>query len=75
VGIYFLVLAPVVAYIFSNSRNFGLALINAGGLPPFTGFMIKLRVVKCVASKIGVAIIIGRGVALASYTRLLINIR
>ena len=75
VGIYFLVLAPVVAYMYSNSRNFGLSLINGGGLPPFTGFIMKLRVVKSVASKMGVGIIIGRGVALVSYARLLINLR
>ena len=64
-----------MAYINSGSRNFGLSLINGGGLPPFTGFIMKLRVVKCVASKMGVAMIIGRGVALVSYARLLINLR
>jgi len=52
-----------------------MSLINGGGLPPFTGFIMKLRVVKSVASKMGVAIIIGRGVALVSYARLLINLR
>ena len=74
VVIYFLILAPVVSYMYSNSSNFGLSLVNAGGLPPFTGFIIKLRVIKNISSKMGTVIIMGRGVALVAYARLLINL-
>ena len=72
--IYFAVLAPLVKFIQSNSRNFSLSLVNGGGLPPFTGFMIKLNAVKTVSSKLARLIIMGRGVALLSYTRILLNL-
>ena len=61
-------------FIQSNSRNFSLSLVNGGGLPPFTGFMIKLNAVKTVSSKLARLIIMGRGVALLSYTRILLNL-
>jgi len=70
---YFIVIRPVVKFIKTNSRNFRLALVNRGGLPPFTGFLMKLSAVKTVSAKIGALIIIGRGVALMSYTRMLLN--
>ena len=70
---YFLVLAPVVKYIRSNSREFLMSLVNAGGLPPFTGFMMKLKGLKSLATKTAVALIAGRGLALSSYTRMLLN--
>lgn len=70
---YFLILTPVVKYMQVNSREFLISLINAGGLPPFTGFMIKLKALKILATKIAVALIVGRGVALSSYTRMLLN--
>ena len=70
---YFIVISPVVKFIKTNSRNFRLALVNRGGLPPFTGFLIKLNAVKAVSAKIGALIIMGRGVALMSYTRMLLN--
>ena len=72
--IYFIVIRPVVKYIKTNSGNFRLALINGGGLPPFTGFVIKLNAVKTLSSKIGALMIAGRGVALLSYTRTLLNL-
>ena len=73
-AMYFVVLAPVVKYMSSECSNFGLSLVNAGGLPPFTGFVIKLAVVKRVTPKMGAAILMGRGVALVAYARILINL-
>lgn len=70
---YFIVLAPIVIFMQTNSRNFLLSLIRGGGLPPFTGFIIKLRALKKISSKIGALLIIGRGLALRSYARILLN--
>lgn len=71
--IYFLILTPVVKYIQANSREFLMSLINAGGLPPFTGFMMKLKALRDLTAKMSVTLITGRGVALSSYTRMLLN--
>ena len=70
---YFLILTPVIKYMQVNSREFLISLINAGGLPPFTGFIMKLKALKVLATKIAVALLAGRGVALSSYTRMLLN--
>ena len=70
---YFLILTPVIKYVQVNSREFLISLINAGGLPPFTGFIMKLKALKILANKIAVALLAGRGVALSSYTRMLLN--
>jgi len=50
-----------------------MSLINAGGLPPFTGFMMKLKALRDLTAKMSVTLITGRGVALSSYTRMLLN--
>lgn len=71
--IYFIILIPVVKYMNSNSRNFSLSLLNAGGLPPFTGFIWKLKAICNVKIKIASAILIGRSLALVSYSRILLN--
>ena len=70
---YFLILTPVIKYMQVNSREFLMSLVNAGGLPPFTGFIMKLKALKILATKIAVALLAGRGVALSSYTRMLLN--
>ena len=70
---YFLILTPVIKYMQVNSREFLMSLINAGGLPPFTGFIMKLKALKILATEIAVALLAGRGVALSSYTRMLLN--
>ena len=71
--IYFIVLAPIVLFMQTTSRNFLLSLIRGGGLPPFTGFIIKLNALKRISSKLGALLIIGRGLALRSYARILLN--
>ena len=73
VSMYFLILTPVIKYIQVNSREFLMSLINSGGLPPFTGFIMKLKALKILATKMAVALLAGRGVALSSYTRMLLN--
>lgn len=70
---YFLILVPVIKYMQVNSREFLMSLINAGGLPPFTGFMMKLKALKSLGTKIAITLITGRGVALTSYARILLN--
>ena len=57
----------------TSSRNFLLSLINGAGLPPFTGFIMKLKALKSLSSKIGNLLIMGRGLALVSYARILLN--
>ena len=43
VTLYFVALVAVIVYVPTGTTNGSLALLNAGGLPPMTGFMIKLR--------------------------------
>ena len=73
VSICFLILVPVIKYMQTNCRDFLISLVNAGGLPPFTGFMIKLKSLKILSTKIAVTLVTGRGMALSSYTRILLN--
>ena len=71
--IYFIVLLPTIMFIKTNSRNFSLSLVNRGGLPPFTGFIIKLSAIKSLRSFIASSILMGRGIALVTYSRMLLN--
>merc|ERR1712226_935582 len=41
--IYFSILVPIVYFLKTRTKNFFLGIINAGGLPPFSGFIIKLK--------------------------------
>ena len=59
----------------SKTTDFALSLLNAGGLPPFTGFVWKLKAVRSVHFKIASGILLGRGLALVSYSRILLNHR
>jgi len=51
----------------------GWALLNAGGLPPLTGFVIKLKGLMRLPARLGGCLLAARGVALCSYTRFLVN--
>lgn len=73
VSIYFVILIPIILLIYKADKNFRLAIINRGGLPPFRGFCIKLTAVIILISKRASIIVIGRGVALISYTRIIIR--
>jgi len=59
----------------SKRTDFALSLLNAGGLPPFTGFVWKLKAVRSVHFKIASGMLLGRGLALVSYSRILLNHR
>jgi len=72
-GLYFVVLALTVAW--SRTPGFGLgwAFINAGGLPPLTGFVIKVKALLRLPTRLGGCLLSARGLALCSYSRMLVN--
>lgn len=48
-------------------------MLNAGGLPPLSGFIIKFKAILHLKSYFSVALVAFRGVALSFYVRLLMN--
>lgn len=73
--VYCFVLRAVVLYRVVASVQFGWALLNAGGLPPFSGFIIKLKAILHIKGRMVVLLVSARGLALTSYIRLLLNAR
>ena len=73
--VYYIVLRAVVLYRAVASIQFGWALLNAGGLPPFSGFIIKLKAILHIKGSIVVLLLGASGLALSSYIRLLLNTR
>ena len=57
--IYFSILIPIVYFLKTRTKNFFLGMINAGGLPPFSGFVIKLKALFYIKKKNGIVICIG----------------
>lgn len=49
--------------------------MNAGGLPPLTGFVIKLKGLLRLPGRLGGSLLAARGLALCSYTRFIVNCR
>lgn len=74
-GVYFVVLAAVVYFRSRASIQFGWALLNAGGLPPLSGFIIKLKAILNIKNWLAVILVGSSGLALCSYVRMLINAR
>nr|AKS04237.1 NADH dehydrogenase subunit 2 [Parasagitta elegans] len=74
-SIYFVVLAAVVYFSASASLQFGWALLNAGGLPPLSGFIIKLKAILNIENWLAVILVGSSGLALCSYVRILLNAR
>ena len=72
-SVYFAILGVVVYYSTLNTFNFGWALLNAGGLPPLSGFMIKFKAILQIKSRIRVLLVSSSGLALGSYIRILMN--
>nr|AKS04117.1 NADH dehydrogenase subunit 2 [Parasagitta setosa] len=72
-GLYFLVLGIVMIYFKNGGMNFSWALLNAGGLPPLTGFMIKLKAILRIKNWMASLLIVASGMALTSYSRFLVN--
>lgn len=73
--VYFLVLGAVVLYRLNASIQFGWTLLNAGGLPPFSGFMIKMKAILNIRNAISILLVRASGLALASYVRIMLNSR
>ena len=48
-------------------------MINAGGLPPFSGFIIKLKALLYMKKKISLLFVSARAVALSCYSRMILN--
>jgi len=71
--LYFVILALAVAWYPYPSLRLGWALLNAGGLPPLTGFVIKLKGLLRLPARLGGCLLAARGVALCSYSRFLVN--
>jgi len=72
-SLYFLILGIVIIYFKNGGINFRWALLNAGGLPPLTGFIIKLKAILRIKNWIASLLIAARGIALTSYSRFLVN--
>ena len=70
---YFVIMGVVVYYSTLNSLNFGWALLNAGGLPPMSGFMIKFKAIIQIKTWTIVVLVASSGLALGSYVRILMN--
>nr|AKS04259.1 NADH dehydrogenase subunit 2 [Parasagitta elegans] len=75
VMIYFVVLSAVIYYSTEGSTLLGWALLNAGGLPPFSGFIIKLKAVMSIKTPLVLLLIFSSGMALCSYVRLIVTMR
>ena len=74
-GLYFVVLALTVAWAPYPGLRLGWALMNAGGLPPLTGFVIKLKGLCRLPGRLGGCLLTARGLALCSYSRFIVNCR
>nr|YP_003433818.1 NADH dehydrogenase subunit 2 [Flaccisagitta enflata]BAI68184.1 NADH dehydrogenase subunit 2 [Flaccisagitta enflata] len=71
--IYFIILAPVIFYLYSSSLNFFFSMLNVAGLPPFSGFIIKVKAILSLSKKKAFLFLSASGIALSSYSRLLLN--
>lgn len=74
-GVYFVVLGAVVYFSAKATVQFGWALVNAGGLPPFSGFIIKLKAILNIKNSFALLLVSASGLALCSYVRLIMNAR
>jgi len=73
--IYFIILIPIIKFIKTRTKNFLWGIINAGGLPPFSGFIIKLKALSYIKKKRAFVFISARAVALSCYARMILNIK
>lgn len=72
-GIYFVVLGSVVYFRWNASVQFRWALLNVGGLPPLSGFIIKLKAILNIKNIIVFLLVGSSGLALCRYVRLCLN--
>ena len=73
IALYFIILIPVIYFIKSCNPSFTLAICNIAGIPPFTGFWIKLKALYILRFFISATLLIGNSIAIISYIRLIIN--
>ena len=71
--IYFFILIPIVQFLKTRTKNFFWGIINAGGLPPFSGFIIKLKALIYIKKKRAFLFISASAVGLSCYSRIILN--
>lgn len=74
-SVYFVILGAVIYFSAYRTSLFGWSLLNAGGLPPLSGFIIKYKAILNIKSAISFCLVGFSGLALVSYVRLLVNAR
>jgi len=74
-SMYFVILALTLSWAEYPRLRLGWALMNAGGLPPITGFVIKLKGLLRLPGRLGGCLLRARGLALCSYSRFVVNSR
>jgi len=74
-SIYFLLYCLISAPIFNspNTTNLSILILNIAGIPPMTGFFIKLEVLQIVRYGLGVALILSSLFMLYTYARTFLN--
>lgn len=73
--VYFVILGSAILFSVGRSLQFGWSMLNAGGLPPFSGFFIKLKAIIRIDGIISFLLLSASGLALSSYLRVLLNRR
>ena len=71
--IYYIILFPIIFYLNTNTKNFFWGMINVGGLPPFSGFLIKIKALARIKKATAFIFVSARAVALSCYSRIIIN--
>lgn len=71
--VYYIILLPIILYLNTNTKNFFWGIINAGGLPPFSGFLIKIKALTRIKKITAFIFLSSSAIALSSYSRIIIN--
>ena len=71
--IYYIILLPIIFYLNTNTKNFFWGIMNAGGLPPFSGFLIKIKALIRMKKVTAFIFVSARAVALSCYSRIIMN--
>ena len=64
---------PIVYYLKTSTKNFFWGIINAGGIPPFSGFIIKLKALISMKKKRALLFVSASVLALSCYSRIILN--
>ena len=71
--VYSIIIIPVCYSMKNPSKNFFIRILNIGGLPPFSGFIIKLKAIISISKKTSLMFLAASLVALTSYSRIIFN--